>query len=256
MLFDTHTHLNDPDLMGRAAELIEEARLTGVALMVVPGYDRESSLKAIDLAERFDTIYAAVGFHPHDAKHVTDRDLDDLQAWCKHQKVVAIGEIGLDYHYDNSPVDIQDRVFREQIGVAKKTGLPIVIHDREAHADIIKVLQETDAKSVGGIMHCYSASAEMMPQFLAFGFYISLGGPVTFKNGKKPIQAAKDVPLDRLLLETDAPYLTPEPFRGKQNQPAYVRYVAQKIADIREVSVKEIEDATYANALRAFHLEA
>ncbi len=256
MLFDTHTHLNDPDLWSQVDSLLFAARAVGVTRMVVPGYDRESSIRAMQLAEQIEFIYAAVGFHPHDAKDVTDRDLADLALWCQHEKVVAVGEIGLDYHYDNSPRDVQQAVFKEQISIAKIARLPIVIHDREAHADVITVLQETDAKQIGGIMHCYSASAEMMPQFLDLGFYISLAGPVTFKNGKRPIQVALEVPADRLLVETDAPYLTPEPYRGKQNQPAYVRYVAQKIADVRGISIEELEKMTYANAMRAFHLEA
>lgn len=255
MLFDTHTHLNDPDLFSQVDSFLFAARSAGVTQMVVPGYDRESSLRAMQLADQFDGIYAAVGFHPHDAKDMTDQDFDDLALWCHHEKVVAVGEIGLDYHYDNSPRDVQQDVFKQQIAIAKNANLPIVIHDREAHADVITVLQETGAHQIGGVMHCYSASAEMMPQFLNLGFYISLAGPVTFKNGKRPIQVALEVPADRLLVETDAPYLTPEPFRGKQNQPAYVRYVAQKIADLRQISIEEFEKVTYANAMRAFHLE-
>nr|NNM89910.1 TatD family hydrolase [Bacilli bacterium] len=256
MLFDTHTHLNDPDLYGSAASLIDEARAVGVTHMVVPGYDRDSSLRAMELADRFEGVYAAVGFHPHDAKDVTDQDLTELeQVWLKHPKVVAIGEIGLDYHYDNSPVEVQKKIFAAQIEIAKRVRKPIVIHDREAHADILTMLQTTQAREIGGIMHCYSASKEMAPQFLKENFLLSLGGPVTFKNGKKPAQVAEWIALDKLLIETDAPYLTPEPYRGKQNHPANVRFVAQKIADLRGVEVDVIEQATFTNALRIFGLE-
>ena len=222
---------------------------------MVPGYDRRSSLQAIELAERYAGVYALVGFHPHDAKDVTDSDLTDLESWCRHPKVVGIGEIGLDYHYDNSPRSVQDRVFRSQIAIAKRVALPIVIHDREAHGDIVAVLGEEQAGEVGGVMHCFSGSAEMAAQCLRMNFYISFGGPITFKNAKKPVEVAQKIPLDRLLIETDAPWLTPEPYRGQRNEPSYVRFVAQKMADIRNLTLDELSELTYNNANRAFALK-
>ncbi len=222
---------------------------------MVPGYDRRSSLQAIELAERYAGVYALVGFHPHDAKDVTDSDLTDLESWCRHPKVVGIGEIGLDYHYDNSPRSVQDRVFRSQIAIAKRVALPIVIHDREAHGDIVAVLGEEQAGEVGGVMHCFSGSAEMAAECLLMNFYISFGGPITFKNAKKPVEVAQKIPLDRLLIETDAPWLTPEPYRGQRNEPSYVRFVAQKMADIRNLTLDELSELTYNNANRAFALK-
>ncbi len=254
-LFDTHTHLNDPDLYDQAQVLIEQAISAGVRHLVVPGYDMLSSRQAIELSERFSEVYAAVGVHPHDAKTLTASDLHQLDLWCDHEKVVAVGEIGLDYHYDNSPRDVQQDAFLAQIDLAKKKRLPIIIHDREAHADILQILRNTDAVSIGGIMHCFSGSVELMRECLQLNFYISLGGPITFKNAKKPAQVALEVPLDRLLIETDAPWLSPEPFRGKQNHPANVRLVAQKIAELRGMPIEEIGAITTDNALRIFGLQ-
>lgn len=254
-LFDTHSHLNDPALSDQADDIVQRALSVGVTRIVVPGYDRQSSLLAIELAERYAGVFALVGFHPHDAKDVTDSDLVDLESWCRHDKVVGIGEIGLDYHYDNSPRDIQQRVFRSQIAIARRAALPIVIHDREAHADIVAALKEEQANEVGGVMHCFSGSAEMAAECLAMNFYISFGGPLTFKNAKKSVAVAQKLPSDRLLIETDAPWLTPEPYRGQRNEPANVRFVAQKLADIRNITLSAAAELTYSNANRAFALK-
>lgn len=254
VLFDTHSHLNDPDLMPHVDAILERARSAGVRRIVVPGYDRASSLAAITLAERFPQVYAAVGFHPNDAKAVTEQDFALLKSWCAYEKVVAIGEIGLDYHYDTTDPLVQQTVFRRQIELAREADLPIVVHDREAHADILRILSETQAQAVGGIMHCFSGSAEMAAACVHLNFYISLAGPLTFKNAKKPIEAARSVRKDRLLIETDAPWLTPEPFRGKKNEPAYVRHVAEKLALILEMDTETAAQLTYQNALRAFRL--
>ncbi|MCI0182631.1 putative metal-dependent hydrolase YcfH [Acidibacillus sp. S0AB] len=255
LLFDTHTHLNDDALYVEANEVLERAKAIGVARLVIPGYDRQSSLRAMELASKYDWVYAVVGFHPQDAAHVTEQDFADLEDWMGQPKVVGIGEIGLDYHYDEPARDIQAAVFRRQIAIAKKVQKPIVIHDRDAHGDILKILKEEDAKTVGGIMHCFSGSVEMAVECLHLNFYLSFAGTVTFKNAKRPQEVAMHVPLDRMLIETDAPYLTPEPYRGKQNEPANVRFVAEKLAQLRGLPLEEMAQLTYANANRIFGIE-
>ncbi len=254
-IFDTHTHLNDADLFDNSAELIQRAQDAGVVRMLVPGYDQESSRRAMELANRFPGVYAAVGIHPHDAKTATEKDFTDLEDWASDPKVVAIGEIGLDYHYDNSPRDVQAEVFRRQMEIAKQKGLPIVIHDREAHADVMALVKEASPLIAGGIMHSYSGSVEMAMECIKLGFYLSFSGPLTFKNAKKPREVAAALPLDRLLVETDAPYLTPEPYRGKQNEPANVRLVLDKLIEIRDETPDDIARAVYHNALRVFQLQ-
>ena len=254
-IFDTHTHLNDADLFDNSAELIQRAQDAGVVRMLVPGYDQESSRRAMELANRFPGVYAAVGIHPHDAKTATEKDFTDLEDWASDPKVVAIGEIGLDYHYDNSPRDVQAEVFRRQMEIAKQKGLPIVIHDREAHADVMALVKEASPLIAGGIMHSYSGSVEMAMECIKLGFYLSFSGPLTFKNAKKPREVAAALRLDRLLVETDAPYLTPEPYRGKQNEPANVRLVLDKLIEIRDETPDDIAHAVYHNALRVFQLQ-
>ncbi len=248
MLFDTHAHLNDEKFAGEQEEVIRRARENGVSRIMNIGYNRETIPTCLELAEKYDFIYAAVGWHPHDAKDMTDKDLAWIEELTKHPKVVALGEMGLDYYWDNSPRDVQADVFRRQIALARKVKLPIVIHDREAHQDIVDILREEKADEVGGIMHCFSGSWELAKQCLDLNFYISLGGPVTFKNAKKPKEVAEKVPLDRLLIETDSPYLTPEPYRGKRNESAYVRYVAEKIAELRGMDFEALAEATTNNA--------
>jgi TatD DNase family protein len=254
MLIDTHTHMNAIQFAEDRDEAIARAVEAGVTRIVNIGCDRESIPTCLELADKYDFVYAAIGWHPVDAIDMQPGDLEWIEELSKHEKVVAIGEIGLDYHWDKSPKDVQDRVFREQIRLARKLGMPIVIHDREAHADILKVLKEERAAEVGGIMHCYSGSWETAKQCLDLNFYISFGGPVSFKNAKQPKEVLANVPLDRLLIETDAPYLTPHPFRGKRNETAYVRYVAEAAAEIRGMSLEELAQATSDNAVRLLGL--
>lgn len=254
MLFDTHAHLNAKQFDKDRAEVIQRAKENGVSRIVNIGFDRETVATSLALAEQYDFIYAAVGWHPLSAAKMTDRDLDWLRELSEHPKVVAIGEIGLDYYRDASSKETQKEVFRKQIRLAKEVNLPIIIHDREAHQDVYEILKEENAAEVGGIMHCFSGSAEMAQQFLDINFYISLAGPVTFKNAKKPKEVAKTVPLDRLLIETDCPYLTPEPYRGKRNETGYVRYVAETIAELRGMDYEELCKITYENATRLFRL--
>lgn len=222
--------------------------------MTVVGFDRETIPLALKIAEQYETIYAAVGWHPVDAIDMTEQDLNWLKELSNHPKVVALGEMGLDYHWDKSPADVQKEVFRKQIRLAKEVNMPIIIHNREATEDIVQILQEEDAKTVGGIMHCYNDSADYVQACLDMNFYISLGGPVTFKNAPLPKEVAKIVPKDRLLIETDAPYLAPHPNRGKRNEPAYVTLVAEQIAALREISYEELCQITKENAFRVFRL--
>jgi TatD DNase family protein len=206
----------------------------------------------MELIETYDFMYAAVGWHPVDAIDMTEEDLQWIEELSNHPKVVAIGEMGLDYHWDKSPKDVQMEVFRKQIRLAKKVGLPIIIHNREATADIVNILKEEEASRVGGIMHCFSGSAETALECINMNFYISLGGPVTFKNAKKPKEVAAAVPLDRLLIETDCPYLAPHPYRGKRNEPSYVKLVAEQIAEIKQLTIEEVSQATTENAKKLF----
>lgn len=255
MLFDTHVHLNVEHFFEDREETIKRAFAAGVNYMVVVGFNHETIPLALEIAEQHETIYAAVGWHPVDAVDMTDEDLDWIEALSAHPKVVALGETGLDYHWDKSPKDVQKEVFRKQIALAKKVNIPIIIHNREATEDILKVLQEEDAKEVGGIMHCYNDSAAYVQTILDMNFYISLGGPVTFKNATLPKDVAIEVPLNRLLVETDAPFLAPHPNRGKRNEPAYVKLVAEKIAELRDIPFDEISRITTENAFTLFNID-
>ncbi|WP_214829961.1 TatD family hydrolase [Exiguobacterium algae] len=254
MLIDTHTHINAEQFNEDVEATIERAREAGVSPMLVVGFDTPTIDRAIELAETYEDIYAIVGWHPVDAIDCTDSDLERIEKLMEHPKVMALGEIGLDYHWDKSPKDVQQRVFRQQIAIAKRTNMPIVIHNREATADVLDLLEEEHAEEVGGVFHSYSMSVELIERCLNLNFYLSLGGPVTFKNAKVPKEVAKEVPLDRLLVETDCPYLTPTPFRGKRNEPAYVKYVAEEIAKLRGISYEELAEATTANAKKLFRL--
>ncbi|TYR72926.1 TatD family deoxyribonuclease [Rossellomorea vietnamensis] len=252
MLFDTHVHLNADQFSEDLEQVIERAQNEGVETMVVVGFDRPTINKAMELVEHYDFLYAAIGWHPVDAIDMTDEDLQWIEELSTHQKVVAIGETGLDYHWDKSPKEIQQEVFRKQIRLAKKVKLPIVIHNREATQDIVDILKEEEAKEVGGIMHCFSGSSETAHECLEMNFLISLGGPVTFKNAKKPKEVAEEVPLEKLLIETDCPYLAPHPYRGKRNEPSYVKLVAEQIAELKGVSFEEVAETTTRNAKKLF----
>ncbi|HET7658598.1 MAG TPA: TatD family hydrolase [Bacillales bacterium] len=254
MLFDTHTHINAETFNEDRDEVIQCAIDAGVSKMVVVGFDREMIDSAIALSERHDFIYAAVGWHPVDAVDATEEDFQRIEQLAEHPKVVAIGEMGLDYHWDKSPKDIQAKVFRRQIAIAKRVKLPIIIHNREATGDIIEILKEEKASEVGGIMHCFSSGLEEAKQCLELNFHISFGGPVTFKNGRLAKEVAKEVPLDRLLIETDCPYLSPHPYRGKRNEPARVKLVAETIAELKVMELNRLAQITYDNACRLFDI--
>jgi len=256
MYFDTHAHMDDGRFDEDREELFRELPSRGISLVINPGADMISSRKAIDYARAYEYVYAAVGVHPHDAEGMKDGDLDELERMAlSESKVVAIGEIGLDYFYDFSPREVQKERFIQQLELASKLGLPVIIHDRDAHGDIMDILEYKKSILTGGVMHCYSGSWEMAKQLLDLGFYISLAGPVTFKNAKRPIEVAEKIPLDRLLIETDSPYLTPVPHRGKRNDPGYVKFVAEKIGEIRGLSGEEIGRITMENGKRLFSIK-
>lgn len=256
MLFDTHVHLNADQFEDDLEATIGRAHEAGVSYMTVVGFDHKTIPKAIQIAEDNEHIFAAVGWHPVDAIDMTEEDLDWIEELSSHPKVVALGEMGLDYHWDKSPADVQKEVFRKQIRLAKKVKMPIIIHNREATDDIVQVLQEENAKEVGGIMHCYSGPVETAKACIDMNFMISLGGPVTFKNAKLPKEVAKAIDLKHLLVETDCPFLAPHPNRGKRNEPAYVKLVAEQLADLKGLSYEEVSKATTANALRFFGIKS
>lgn len=254
ILFDTHAHLNDEQFAADLPEVVERAREAGVTRIALVGYDFPSSLEALKIAKRYEGMYAVIGVHPHDASTLDEEILTKLKVYAKEPEVVAIGEIGLDYYRDLSPREVQQDAFRRQIRLAGELKKPIVIHDRDAHGDTVQILREEKAGKNGGILHCFSGSWEMARQCMTLGFHISIAGPVTYQNAHKLLEIAKLVPLDRLLVETDCPYLAPHPFRGKRNEPARVRLVAEKIAELRRIPLEQLAAATTKNALEVFHL--
>lgn len=255
MLIDSHAHLDDERFDKDRDILIKSLKENGIDLIINVGADVSSSIKSVSLSQEYENIYAAVGVHPHSAKDMDESTIDILKSFAGREKVVAIGEIGLDYYYDNSPRDIQRQRFIEQLELAKEVDLPVIIHSRDAAGETFDILKSAQDGSLEGVLHCYSGSVEMALEYIKLGFYISLAGPVSFKNAKMPKEVAKAVPLDRLLIETDSPYLTPEPYRGKRNEPIYVRYVAGTIAELREMSFEELATRTSENTKRLFRIE-
>jgi TatD DNase family protein len=251
MLFDSHAHINDTRFDGDRHEMIQRALEGGVKWILVPGASLESSVSGVALTKAYDFVYAAVGVHPHEAKTMDDMTLEMIRVLAKNPKVRAIGEIGLDFYYDFSPREIQRIWFKRQIQLARSLDLPVIIHDRDAHQEVFDLLVAQGAFDHGVIMHCFSGSRDLALDYVKKGAYISLAGPVTFKNARKAREVALAVPLDRLLIETDSPYLTPEPFRGRRNEPDYVRFVAMAIAGIKGISFDELGEATVTNTKRA-----
>lgn len=257
MLIDTHVHLNADQYDDDLQEVIDRALSEGIDRMFVVGFDTKTIERTMKLIDQYDFIYGIIGWHPVDAIDCTDERLEWIESLSKHPKIIGIGEMGLDYHWDKSPKDIQKDVFRKQIALAKRVQLPIIIHNREATQDCVDILKEEHAEEIGGIMHSFSASPEIADDVInKLNFYVSLGGPVTFKNAKQPKEVAKHVPFDRLLVETDAPFLSPHPYRGKRNEPARVTLVAEQIAELRDVSYEEVCRQTSENAERLFKLKA
>lgn len=256
VLFDSHCHV-DGDRFDGDRELVHQRMLEkGVTRYAVIGSDMPSSRQCADYAAVHDGCYAAVGIHPHDAKTWQDTDADLLSQWVKEEKVVAIGEIGLDYYYDLSPRDVQMAVCEKQMELAYRLDMPVVYHVRDAHQDMIDLMKSRKDKLSGGIIHCFSGSWEIAKEYLKMGFYISFAGPVTFKKAPKLQEAAMNVPLDRILVETDSPYLTPEPYRGRRNEPGHVYYVAEKIAALRSMDLAEFALQTTRNAMEVYRIKA
>lgn len=255
-LFDTHTHLNQEPFLSDIDNVVKRAMDNGIKKMVVVGYDIETSLKAIDLAYRFPKIiYAAVGIHPNECNGIKDSDLVRLESMLQEECVVALGEIGLDYHWGRVKHDVQKDFFIKQIRIAKRNNKAIIIHSREATQDTYDILKKEDISSIGGIMHSYSSGIEMAKEFIKLNMKISLSGVVTFKNAKKIKEVANGISLNDLLIETDCPYLTPEPYRGKTNYPEYSYYAAKEIALQKGIAIEDVINQTYVNALEIFKIK-
>lgn len=255
MLFDTHTHLNAEQFEGEEAEAVKRALASDVTRMAVVGFDTETIKKTLALSKTFNSVYSIIGWHPTESYSYSDKVEEKLIELLQEPKIVAMGEMGLDYHWPDSTKKEQDEAFRRQIRIAKELNLPITIHNREATADVYTILKEEHVEDIGGIMHSFGENTDWMERFLDLGMNISLSGVVTFKNAPEVREVAKAVPFDKLLIETDAPYLAPVPYRGKRNEPSYVKYVAEEIAKQRGISYEEVGRQTTKNALRLFRIK-
>ena len=257
MIFDTHCHLNSEELYERLEEVLESAKKVGVDKFLVVGWNKESSFKAVEIAHRYEGIYAAIGFHPTDIDDVSDDDYNETMALVNDPKVVAVGEIGLDYHWVKDPIqrEKQKEWFIKQINFANEHKKPISIHNREAFEDCLKILKE-HKPMFSGVMHCYSGSVELLKDVLDLGLYIGLDGPLTFTNAKTPKEVCENVPLDRLVVETDCPYLSPHPLRGTVNEPKNIALVIDEVTNLRGLSKKHILDVLYKNSCRLFGIES
>lgn len=254
MIFDTHAHYDDEAFDEDRAQLLADLRAQGVETVLNPGCDLESSRRAVELSRTYAHVYAAVGWHPENCAPYTTDSLDTLRAWAREKKVVAIGEIGLDYYWaENPPREWQQQVFRAQLALARELNLPVIVHDREAHADSLAIVKEFP--DVRGVFHCFSGSVEMARELLARGWYLGFDGPVTYKNARKTVEVALECPLERMLLETDSPYMAPVPVRGTRNDSRNIRYIAQKIAVLRGMGTEEVLAQTAANGKRLFGME-
>ena len=251
VLIDSHAHVDFPQFDDDRPEVIERAQEQGLVALVNIGTNLRSSRASVDLAETYDFAYATVGIHPHDAEKATPAAVKELRDLAQREKVVAIGEIGLDYYRDYSPRPAQREAFQEQLALASDLNLPVVIHSRDAHDDTLNILRDWEGR---GVLHTYAAGMEHLDRVLGMGFFIGISGPVTYRSAGELRDVVRAAPLDRLLIETDCPYLTPEPHRGRRNEPAYVRFVAQAIAKARDESVKRIGEETTRNACRLFGL--
>lgn len=255
MLFDTHAHYDDDRFKEDRDELLSGLKDKNVGLIMNSCSSLEDIPGLFGLADKYEFIYLSVGVHPHVVENLCEADMEILKKACEHERVRAIGEIGLDYYYDNSPRELQKKWFARQIEIAKEIKLPVVIHDRDAHGDTMDILRSADIRDIGGEFHCYAGSVEMAKEILNWGMYIAFGGSLTFKKSVHPAEVAAYTPLDRILIETDCPYLTPEPHRGKRNDSSYMKYVVERLAEIKNVSVEEMENITYENAKRLFNIK-
>ena len=254
-IFDAHTHLNDTPFLGKEQEFIDHARELAVVKMAIVGSNTDLNEKSIALSQRFAELYSIVGFHPDDSKYCNDTTKAELITQLQQPKTVAVGEIGLDYHWDASPRDVQRQVFKEQLDLAHELHMPVNVHTRDALEDTYAILKDSKVADYGGVLHSFSGDREWMEKFLDLGMMISFSGVVSFKNAKDVHEAAIAVPLDRVLVETDAPYLTPTPYRGKQNEPGYTKNVDEAIAKLRDMPVEEVAAATYKNTLEIYGIK-
>jgi len=253
MLFDTHAHLNDPAFDPDRETLMRSFAQAGVGLVMNAGCSLESSRDIVAMADQYPWLYASVGSHPDSASEVNEEVLEEYRKLCKlSDKVKAIGEIGLDYYYEDIPRDIQQKAFRMQMALAQELDLPVIVHERDAHNDGLAIVKEFP--KVKGVFHCYSGSAEMARQLVNLGWYIGFTGVLTFKNARKAVETAASIPLDRIVLETDCPFMAPEPFRGKRNHPGYLYRMAEKLAQIRGISLEEVHAATFENGKRLYRI--
>lgn len=251
-LFDSHCHLENGRFEADLAEVMARMEDAGVRRCILAGSDMETSEQIVKLAQTYPNVYGVVGIHPHDAKTWTDDCAEQIAAWVKEERIVGVGEIGLDYYYDHSPRDVQQEVFVKQLLLARALGMPAVFHVRDAHGDVLSLLRAHRNELPAGVVHCYSGSVESAREYLDMGFYISFAGPITFKNANKLLDAAQYVPSDRILVETDSPYLAPVPMRGRRNEPAFVAYVAQKVAELRGITTEEMAEIATRNTCRLF----
>ena len=249
-MIDTHSHINFADYKENFDSFIENLKNNEIDNVIIPGVEPSTFDEIISLCEQYNIIYGAIGVHPSEAKTYTDETEKEIYKLCKNEKIIAIGEIGLDYYWEQETKELQKEVFRKQLKIAEELQVPVLIHDREAHKDTFNIIQEFKLKDV--IFHCFSGNVEFAKKCIDKGYYIAIGGVVTFKNAKDLKEVAKIVPLDKLLLETDAPYLAPVPYRGKLNTPAYLKYIAEEIANIREIDVEEVKKQTTINAQKLF----
>ncbi len=254
MIFDTHAHYDDDSFDNDREEVILTAYNEGVVGIVNMGVDIENSRANIEFVKKYDFMYGAVGVHPNEVGDLTDKDIDILRELSKEDKIIAIGEIGLDYYYDEPPRDIQKVFFEKQIELAREVKLPICVHSRDAAKDTLDMMIATHAEEVGGVVHCYSYSKEMAREFLKLNYFFGIGGVVTFKNAKTLKEVVDYLPIENIVLETDCPYLAPDPYRGKRNVSGYLKYVAKAIGDIKDISEEEVIRITNENAKRLYNL--
>ncbi len=252
MFIDTHVHLNNLDLNNKLDEVLKDAYENKVDKFIVVGYDKKTSLLAIELAHRINNCFASVGYHPTEIKDLTDDDYKELEIMAQDCKVVAIGEIGYDFHWDVTSKEEQEKAFIRQIAIAKKYKLPLIIHSRDAHQITFDTLKNNNAQEVGGIMHSYSGSSELAKEYIKLNFNFGISGPVTFKNGKSMKEVVNDIDVKYLVSETDSPYLTPHPYRGSENGPKYIPLIVEEMAKIKEISIEEMANSILNNVNRIF----
>ena len=254
MIFDTHAHYDDEQFDIDREDLLGSMKEAGIETIVDVGASIETTKKALELAHRYDFIYAAVGVHPSEVEELDDSGLELLRELCHDDKCVAIGEIGLDYHWPDPAPELQKVWFRKQLNLARQEKLPVIIHSRDAAADTIEIMKDEHAEEIGGVVHCFSYSKEVAKQCTDMGFYIGIGGVLTFKNARKMVEVVEQTPMDKILLETDCPYLAPEPYRGKRNSSLYLPYVVRKMAEIKGISEDEVIRITTENARRMYRM--